>query len=289
MAEFGEIPETSKVVPRRTVDEINAGTNQQFHSNCNTIVSTYLQKMGAPPATKSYFTPSISEKLGDYVIKGDRDGFLRTANAKLTDEQAIQLLRDMEIARRRNLETNLAVGYAPVHGTEQGKEILREGKNNANELKKQGDLEGDPQTRFLIECGKKLTNDQQKQDMLMAALEVGFTAASIFAAEMGFARPETANMSGAVRERVDQLMREMRDELESLKTQEDPKAREEYDRHCAELEAMVGPRHAKEAITQLERQDGERDDLIKRTLDNDVELARRLHQHELRGVSPRMA
>ncbi len=135
----------------------------------------------------------------------------------------------------------------------------------------QGTVE-DNDRRFLLECCKGL-DAQQQEDLLRAAVQHGFSAASVFGTagqlQFGARQQEVMTMlTEATARRMEELMDGMRTDHED---------REKYDRRLAELGALVGPRRAKQAENQVEEHARETDELIAKAIADQVRLSAEMH------------
>jgi len=143
-------------------------------------------------------------------------------------------------------------------------------------------------------------NDTQKRDMLRAALEVGFSAASVFRMESEWnlsreaARKKSRKMPSSdeinIQMVATQVMREkldkLREALDELRTKgEDEERRKKALEAEKMLGYLVGNRRAGEARKMLSRQGAENDELVAKTLAEQLALSRELHSGHLGKVA----
>ncbi|MGV8084943.1 MAG: hypothetical protein ACP5N9_01690 [Candidatus Bilamarchaeum sp.] len=165
---------------------------------------------------------------------------------------------------------------------------LRVGLANANMQYQYGDTQA--QTRFLLDTGSQLSNDQQREDMLRAAEMVGFTASAVFAAAnlsgIG-SRPSSQapgmniaqSLASTASERARELMANMREHLDEARTDQAKMEEFEFDRRA--LARLVGEGQAGRIARQLEIQNGENDSAIVASVREQMELSRRLNSGDL--------
>ena len=206
----------------------------------------------------------------------------------LADELITSYLRTLENTASRNIIQALNDPSLNLQQRNERRDAnLRVGLTTSNIQNEYGDTQA--QTRFLFETSQQL-NEQQQEDMLRAALMVGFAASAVFSAAniSGLSSRPSTEQSGmnvaqslaqSASDRARDMMTDMRRHLEEARADQTKMEDFEIDRRS--LARLVGEGQANRIARQLESQDGQNDQVVMASVREQMELSRRLNSGDL--------
>lgn len=261
-------------------------------------LDTTIHDLGAWQAIPQV-QPLERQELARAAAEGRRDDFLASARRAVPEMDlrsanrffdSISLAFNQHLAPLINGNANEAIRRRDETATDYW---LAQSAENGHARERLG--EAGAQAANLMQIGQGLTA-QQKEDMLRAAIEAGFsyTAVRTAANNLGVAEPAGRTREDAMRgalessamELAEQIMLRMREILESYARDKNPQNMQEYERELQRLGYLLGEGPAKRIEALLRKQESESDEALRQTIATQIELARRLHSGEEGGVVP---
>ena len=261
-------------------DRAAQDTARQFPQAANQAIGTQIQ-------------PLQSKELVKAALEGREDDFKSLLTDLSAEQQtAVHTICMSEFLKQQGRLVNRASVEAIAKGDIEGTTYwLGKSATNAHKRKRLG--ESGAQVKNLLEIGESL-NDTQKRDMLKAALEMGFSAASVFSMESewklaqeikeeAFGEGATTSAELNMQMVATRLMREKLDDLrkalENVKTKGESEERRKKANEAEErLAHLVGNRRAEDARKMLSRHGTEVEDTIANNLAHALEMSKELHR-----------
>jgi len=233
--------------------------------------------------------PSISKELVYCAQQENQEAFYNTVRDIMSQQQAESLYQETVNHIHDEFLLHLSTIYHKFHGTETGNAMMMVSADMM-----QGDIAR--QSQWLQDAGASL-DDQQRADMLRAAVDYGFSASSVFNLQRiwnlfdadisgGTTNPGTMNLNQFMTESMRKMLEKLRKTLENSLTNRNEQTTREADEAEHRLAMLVGNRRARQAREMLERQGVESADLVVQTLKEQLELSRNLHSGRLGAVRP---
>jgi hypothetical protein len=293
-----KVPTYEEAVQDPKIQKTFTDAGTQYMREAPQIVLRAVEQLSLPSDAKEVLTdPNKAREISNFVVGNDRDAFDTIIGKILQRQQKESLYVSMDAPLKSIIQEHLKKLYPSVHGTGTGKAVLVVGSEIGRKQQEYGDAEA--QVNTLKGFGETLNGDERK-DMLRAALEVGFSAASVFRMESEWnlsreaARKKSRKMPSSdeinIQMVATQVMREkldkLREALDELRTKgEDEERRKKAMEAEKMLGYLVGNRRAGEARKMLSRQGAENDELVAKTLAEQLALSRELHSGHLGKVA----
>lgn len=275
-----------------SVQQLNQQAIDQSHTAFDQTVHD-LRLWEALPQVQ----PLERQELARAAQENKRDDFIAQLSRlapSLDRSKIIEIYNNVSLAFQQNLGhlLNGQANEAAKEGNKTARDYWLQLSGENGHLREQLGETG-AQAANLLEIGQGL-NKQQQEDLLRAALEVGFSYAAVrsTANNLGVAMPGKTEeavqgmLENAAMELAQDIMQRMRELLDSYSRDGNPEAMREYEREVRRLSYLLGEGPARRIEALTGEQKGETDETVRQAIAAQIELARRLHSGEENGVMP---
>lgn len=293
-----KIPTYEEAVKDPKIQKTFTDASTKYMSKAPQIVLKAVEQLSLPSNAKEILVdPNKAREISNFVVGNDRSAFDTVIGEILPRQQKESLYVSMAAPLRSIIQEHLKKLYPSVHGTDTGKAVLVVGSEIGRKQQEYGDAEA--QVNILKGFGETLNGDERK-DMLRTALEVGFSAASVFRMESEWKLSREAarkrsrktpssdeiNIQMVATEVMREKLDKLREALDELRAKgEDEERRKKAMEAEKSLGNLVGSRRAGEARKMLSRQGMESEELVAKTLEEQLALSRELHSGHLGRVA----